>query len=421
MPFLKKQIVTFLLWSQKYTKADMLYIARGGFWIALAQALNSLLSLILIIAFANLLPKETYGLYRYILSIGGVLTIFTLTGMNSAVSRAVAKGQDGILRPAVHYQIKWNAMMSVACILLGAYYYAHDNTVFAFSFMVLAVFTPLTLAFNTYSAFLEGKKEFKRANILNIASTLTYTTGTLALLLVTDDVIWLIGMYACATFIPAFVFYLYILRTFTPPTEPNAETLKFGRELTYLRMIDPVIGQIDKIILGHFWGPAHLATYTLALAVPNRITLFIKSWVTVGFPKFSTKSTSEINTVFVKRLMQGLFVGGLIALIYACTVPILFVYVLPQYLDSIFYAQLLGLGIIFALPNRYMSLLFTSQGESKRLFVRSFVMSIIQIILYITLGVWGGLLGLIYANILSHVCGFCLNISMWAQLTKKRM
>ena len=419
MSFLKKQVVALLLWSQKYTKADMLYIARGGFWIAFAQALNGLLSLILIVAFANLLPKETYGLYRYILSIAGILTIFTLTGMNSAVSRAVAKGEDGILKPAVHYQLKWNAMMAVACMIVGVYYYINDNTVFAFSFMTLAIFTPLTLAFNTYSAFLEGKKEFKRANILNIASTLTYTIGTLALLFITDNVVWLIGIYASATFIPAFVFYLYILRTFKPPTEPSAETMKFGRELTYLRMMDPIIGQIDKIILGHFWGPAHLATYTLALAIPNRITLFIKSWVTVGFPKFSTKTATEINSVFKKRVFQGLLLGSLIAFLYACAVPVLFTYVLPQYLDSIFYAQLLGIGIIFALPNRYMTLLFTSQGESKRLFTRTFVMSITNITLCVILGIQGGILGLVIAHILFHMYGFCLNIYMWRQLIKK--
>ena len=103
---MKAKITSFLLWSQKYTKADMLYIAKGGFWVMFGQGMNAILSLGLLVAFANFLPKETYGTYRYILSIAGMLSIFTLTGMNSAVSRSVARGSIGILNQTVNYQLK---------------------------------------------------------------------------------------------------------------------------------------------------------------------------------------------------------------------------------------------------------------------------------------------------------------------------
>ena len=76
----------------------MMYLAQGGFWIALGHIVNGLLAFSLIVAFANLLSKETYGIYRYILSIAGVLNIFVLSGMGTAISRSVASGNEGAFR-----------------------------------------------------------------------------------------------------------------------------------------------------------------------------------------------------------------------------------------------------------------------------------------------------------------------------------
>jgi len=79
---MKNRLVPFLRWSEKYTKLDMVYLTKGGFWMTLSQVSSNMLSLLLVIAFANLLPKETYGLYRYILSLAGMLNSLSLTGMN---------------------------------------------------------------------------------------------------------------------------------------------------------------------------------------------------------------------------------------------------------------------------------------------------------------------------------------------------
>ena len=55
------KIQKFLLWSEKYTKIDMLYLAGGGFWIILGQIAASAMSLALAMLFARFLPKEKYA------------------------------------------------------------------------------------------------------------------------------------------------------------------------------------------------------------------------------------------------------------------------------------------------------------------------------------------------------------------------
>ena len=81
MEKIKIKAYNLLRWSEKWTKTDMIYLARGGFWLTLGQVISSLSAFLLAIAFANLLPKETYGEYKYILSIASILAIPTLTGM----------------------------------------------------------------------------------------------------------------------------------------------------------------------------------------------------------------------------------------------------------------------------------------------------------------------------------------------------
>lgn len=399
----------------------MLYLAKGGFWVLFAQSLNSMFSLVLIIAFANLLPKETYGIYRYVLSIAGMLNIFTLSGMNNAVSRTVARGDAGVLLPAVIYQLKWNLLMFVASLMLGGYYFIQGDTTLATSLIILGIFVPCTLAFNTYGSFLDGKKQFKMAYSLSVFATLIYSVGMLLTLLVTDNVIFMVAVYALTTFIPSILFYLYTIRKFKPPTTNDVtDTLKYGRELTFLRFTDPIVSQIDKVVLAHFWGPAQLAVYALALAIPNRIGFYLKRWISIGFPKFAEKTVAEINQVFFRRIVQGVLVGSAVTLVYIFLSPYLFKYLLPQYIESIFYSQLLSLNFILALPNRFLSLLFTAQRLSYTLFQITITQSIISLILYIALGILGGLLGLVIANLLLNVSGFLLNITMWLKVSRSQ-
>lgn len=400
--------------SERYTKADMVYLSKNGFWVTFSQSTVTILSLVLIVAFANLLPKETYGLYRYILSLAGILNIFTLTGMNSAVARTVAAGNEGVLKISVKYHLKWNLLMLAAFLILSGYYFINDDILLAASFFILGIFVPSTIALSMYGAYLGGKKEFRIAGIFNIISTLVYVVGVLAAILLSGEVIWLVIAYAVTTFASTLFFYVFTLHKFKPPVATNAdETLKYSRELSFIRFIGPISSQIDKIILAHFWGPVQLATYTLARAVPDRAISFIKNWVGLGFPKFAAKTPKEINTVFYRRIFQGMFAGTVLAIVYILVSPYLFKYLLPQYLDGVIYSQILAIGFVFAMPNRYTSLLFESQRFSRLIFINGIIQSTIAISLYVILGIWGGILGLVIAHVSHSFIGMLVNIAVW--------
>lgn len=421
MQNLRDKIYRILRGSEKFFKADMVYLAKGNFWQISGQVISNILSLGLIILFANLLPKETYGLYKYILSLAGALNIFTLTGMNQAIVQAVAAGNDGALRTSVKYQMKWNVMQLIAFWILGAYYLLNDNQYLGISLLVMGIFSPLTFALNTYGAYLEGKKSFRYNSIFSAGSTLIYVAGMVIAIISGGEIIWLVVAYSLTTFVSTTIFYVMTLRIFHPPDTPSSDVLKYGRELTFIGFIGPIVSQIDKIILSHFWGATQLAIYSLATAIPDRAIPLIKSLIGIGLPKFSTKTPDELNKVFYIRIFQGMTVGAVCFVGYFILSPYLFKYLLPKYLEGVLYSQLLAVSFIFALPNRYIGLLLTSQKLSKLSFISNFIQSIIRVLLYVVLGIFGGILGLISTHVLMSFIGMLINMATWRLHSRSNM
>ena len=117
--------------------------------------------------------------------------------------------------------------------------------------------------------------------------------------------------------------------------------------------------------------------------------------------------------------MQGMLIGVCVTILYIAIVPYFFKYAVPQYLDGLRYAQILGLAFVFALPNRYVSQLFLSQGFSREIFITETVNSIVLMLLYCTLGITGGLMGLVIAQVAFNGFAMVLNIVMWRIRTGK--
>ena len=72
-------------------KTDMIYLAKGGGWLVFGQAIATFLGFFVSIAFANLISKESFGIYKFVLSMAGIVGAFSLTGLGVAVTQSVAQ------------------------------------------------------------------------------------------------------------------------------------------------------------------------------------------------------------------------------------------------------------------------------------------------------------------------------------------
>ena len=416
--FAKKRLLGF----QNLVQVDLFYMARGSFWTTISFVMSSIFSLALIWAFGNLLSKETYGLYRYILSISGAIGFLTFSGLNTAVTQAVARGSDSILPYAVKVQAKWNQVYLLASLVAAGYYWFQGNTTIAVGLAIIGALFPLTTAMNSYGSYLVGKKDFKTAAFYGMISNLLYSAAMIFTLFKTENILFIIAVYGISNFLLMLIFYRQTLKripTRVPTEKEKKELFHFGKHISVTHIFSTISQYVDKIVIFHFLGPVAMAVYGLAMAIPERIRGYTKNIGSLILPRLSEKDMREIIPAFYKRSFQCLFLGVAVSLLYIWGAPYIYRWFLPQYLDSILYSQVISLSFIFTIPGTYMGTVFNSQKLIKTIYLSSLTAHISKIVLLIIFGAFWGVWGVIIAMLGVYMLGLILNFFLWSREVKR--
>ncbi len=404
-----------LLWSQQYTKIDMLYITRSGFWVTLSYVIGTILSFILTLAFANLLPKETYGLYKYVLSILGILSVFTLSGMTQATIRAVARGKDKILKSAAYFQLRWSFPFIIITNSVALYYWLRGNHIISISLFILSLSTPLIQSFDAYAAFLTGKKDFRLSTILDSLGGTISSLGLVIALFFTKNLLVIIAAYAILNVAATIIPYWITARKYksSDQEELDRETITYGTSLSFLSAAGVLVQQLDKVLIFKFAGSVELATYAIASALPDRLKSFIKSSVAMVFPKLAQKNIDDFKHTIKIRVWQGMAIGLCLTTTYFLAAPILFKIFLPKYLSAVRYSQLLSLSTVLLVPTFFLGYAFESQKLIKSIYSINITSVATRVGLYFVLGYFWGPIGIVWARVISNVFLFFIHLLFW--------
>lgn len=401
---MKNFIYKILRYSERYTKTDMIYLSKGGFWLTFGQGVSILSAFLLSIAFANLLPKETYGNYKYILSIAGILAIPTLSGMNTALTQSVARGFDGSLFPVLKIKIKWGTLGSLASLVISAYYYLNGNEILAVSFLIASFFMPFMDSLLIYSAYLNGKKDFKNFSKYSIITKIIDAIIIAALLYSTDNLLILIFTYFLINTSLRLIFFKLTAKNI--PSEnlvKDPETISYGWHLSLMNIISTVAGQLDKILVYHYLGAVDLAIYSFATVIPENIKGVFKNINALAFPKFSEKTAEEIKKTIFKKMAKLIIIAIFITIIYIILAPFIFKLIFPQYTDAIFYSQIFSISIILLPITGITITALQSQKAKKELYQFNIYSSIIEITVLFVMVYFYNLIGIILARIISRI------------------
>lgn len=413
----KKKIEQTTSLINPYIRTDAFYLFKGGFWVSSEFILGSLLSLALSIVFANFLSREVYGTYKYITSITSSLGFLTLTGMNIAVTQAVANGQDSILKFAVKKQVRWNSLLTLALLAVAIYYFVNNNHIFGSAFAILSITVPLTAAFNTYGAFLAGKKEFRRAAIFSTLSHAIYITAMILASVFGGNLIYIFIAYGISTLLPQIIFYYLTIKKYKLTEIHSIERKNaldsYAKKLSVLNILSTLAQHIDQIIAFQFFGPAVLASFSIASAVPDRLKGLMKSMLGILIPKLSAKSEASLRKTYYLRIFQMTLLGLGFSAISFLLLPYFFAMFFKQYPESVFYAQLISLNFIFLFPQSYGGIYFQSQKLIKYIYASSMVTNLIRLGVYAAVAYFYGIMGLIIAKIIGNILGLIINISLF--------
>jgi len=295
--------------SEKILKTDVRYLLKGGIWLGVSQFFVSISSLILSIAFANLLPKETYGVYKFILSVSAIIAIPTLSGIDVAVTQAVARKFEGSLKSGFVEKMRWGILASVAGFSVAVYYYINGNMLISYAFVAVALFIPFMNGYDIYNSLISGRKLFGLYTLFS-ALTQIITVGSLVVaLFFTDNLLILILVFFASNTLANYLFFVVSMRTLKPNNEEDPSTIGFGKHLSLADVINTIAAQIDKVLLFHYFGPTDLAIYTFAIAPTEQIKGLLKNIHSLAMPKFAVRSKEEINTSLGRKMaFFGLFI-----------------------------------------------------------------------------------------------------------------
>lgn len=407
---MKTLINKYLRSSEKYTKIDMVYFASGNFWLFLSRVIGIGSGIILTLGFANLISPETFGTYKYILALASTIGAFSLTGLGTATTRTIAKGNHNIINNIFRLNILWSIPGSIIAITASLYYLYMGNEILSLALFIISITTPLLNSFFINKAILVGKKDFKTLAKYNVPGNLITVISMLFVLFITDNIILIIASYFISNLISGgLVYYLCIKKypkdqniTDIQTDKDTKETLNYGKHLSLIGSFVQLTSQIDQLLLWQFVGPAQIAIYSFAQAPIRETKSIVDNILAVVFPKFAQKTKKQIEETLSLRLIQVTILSALMALVYVLTIPYLFMFIFPQYLSAIFPSQLLAIVILLQ-PKGIIETIIIAQGDVRKKYLTTIIPQISRIILFIILIPIYGIIGAISAIVISEI------------------
>jgi O-antigen/teichoic acid export membrane protein len=400
---------------------DNVALVRHGFWGVFPTLTGTLTSLGLTVVYANFLPRETLGTFKFILALASSLTFLTLTGMNNAVIQAVARGARGSLSASVRLQLRWNLLYVAAGIAVAGYYLFQGNGVLAICIAILAVTLPLTQALNTFGAYLSGRKDFRAVAIFSSSSNLIYGLAIVGTLMFSYDVIPLITTHALGTLLPVACSYILVAQRdkHAITSEERQSLVRFSKHLSLINVFATISKNIDRIALFHFGGPALVATYSIANAVPQRASGILAAAFPSVMPTLAQRAPEMIRATFYRRIGQGIIVGAVATAAYWLSAPFLISMATPMYVDSTSYSRWLSLILLLVIPYLYVGGALVGQRYVRALYIQSWASHLFRIIAYPIAAMLYGLWGLIVSVLALQAFGLLTGIAVWEFETRR--
>ncbi len=410
---IRESLNNLLRWSERYTKTDMVYLARGSLYSVIGQGTGLIASLALAIIVSHFVPKEAYGAYKYILSIVAVLSLFSLNSIGSAVFQSAAQGFDGALLRAFWVNIRWSAGVFLGAFALFAYYFIMGNHTLAIGILIGGSLSPFLASANLFSPFLSGKKDFYRVMLYAIFDNVLPMLIFIGVILLTSNPIVLVATYFITNTAAALYFYRRTAQVYHAHLHMQDDALVgYSAHLSLMGVLTGLANYLDQILIFHYLGGAQLATYNFAIAIPDMMKGPIKNIGVMLQPQF-VKRTGEEIVFGMNRKLFWMSAGSIgVAIAYIATAPTIFHTFFPAYSDAIWYSQIYALWILTSALDPVATYL-VARKLTGELYVNSAVGAAFGIASIVVGVLLWGLIGVILARIATRAIVVLTNYALY--------
>lgn len=409
---------------EKFLRTDTRYLFSGSSWIALGKLAGTAATFILSFAYARYLLKGVYGDYRYIFSIIGIASIFTLPGIGSSIVRSVSRGFPGTFRKGAMLIFLASFGMTLVSFGASAYFFYTGNDALGWGFIVTGVLIPFVEGLGGWRPYLDGKREFRKKTLYNITISLIYSAFMLAAVFTIYlasippkfAVFILVFVYLVTRAIPNIILFIRAYRSVPQEAPVERGSIKYGLHLSASNIPSTIATYIDGILLYHLLGPVSLAIYSFAIVFPEQIKALLSSVAGVALSKFSSKSQTPTELAILKKtLPRKIYIASaftaLVVFTYVLIAPSFFQIFFPRYLESVSLSQVFALSLVI-LPFSFFATALIAEGATKKIYIYRVTTPLIQIVALVILipifGLWGAVVGRVVGRTLQNVLLYIL-------------
>lgn len=380
---------------ERLIRTDIRYVLKGSFWFSIGHLVSTLAGIATAVAFANLLAPETYGNFRYILSILPFLDISTLKRIDQSLTISVSKGFEGDAINALKTKMKWGTLGSLAGFGLSLYYYLNGNSQLGILIAVMAIFVPL---FNTPLIsldYLSGKKKFKALSVIGSSSSVVYSILIIAFIFLSKNIILILLAYFITNVLIRSAAFVFVIKKYPPNknVEENNRTINYGKKLSVLEIINVIGSSLDNILVFHYLGAAELAAYSFIKKVPENIKLIPRFITQLSVPKFSNQDIGDpsIKKEVIRKTWFFAAGSSVIVIIYILLAPFIFKILFAPYQQYVFLSQIYALSFVFNFGGLFFNFVETNR-KTKNVLSLNVIVSVLSILtVFVSLKFYGPL------------------------------
>lgn len=412
----RNKINDLINWGERRARTDLRYVLHGGSWLVTGQFVGIAAGLLVAMGYAHFLTKETYGTYKYVLSILGILSLFALPGMESGAQKGIAQNKDGVFWDTLKYRVLGGGFSGIICGGIGVYYYFQGNHVLGGIFFACAPFLIAMEPLAHYNGILTGKKLFKQATIYGAMLQIATSIILFITVYFTGNVFILLLVYVCTAVILRGILFAHVIRNNQLNNVHDKSSTAFGAHLSILGVLGTISSRLDSILLFHFLGPVPLAIYSFAQALVSNVQSSFKLVTSaLAFPKMAAQNKEVIKKTLLRKVYISHAITIPISIGVILVIPSLYRFLFPQYLESIPYAQVMT-GLLAFAPLRFISTAITALAPTKILYAASLTSSILGSIFLLILVPIYGIWGVIIAAIAQQSAANVLNLYLFKRM-----
>jgi O-antigen/teichoic acid export membrane protein len=382
-------------------KIDFHYLMRGGSLLSLTQITSAGFGFLLTIAFARFLPQEIYGVYRYILATYALLVITSLPGLDTSLIQTFAKGNHRAFIESIKTKFWYGFIGTGLSILYGIYHlYTGDAQLF-WLFTMVGLILPFIECLSLYTGVLNAQKRYGFWAITEVANQFFSTLSLFLTIYFTNNIYLLILAYFVPYIIVRGISTLYALRNFIENNNYDPSYLSYGKAMTWYQIITRGIASLDQMVLFHYMGPAQVAIFSIANAIPTRFQSVLRITGTLAFPKYANYPEEEIAKSLPKKMLIFGFGILIVCISYTVIAPPFFAIFFPKYNESIQYSQLLIFFVVSGMTYPFGAFLNAHKKvtENYLFAILSFSVKVACLTILVPIyGIWGAAWGVVLSS-----------------------